>query len=876
MKRTLYLNSCSNPETYQRVAAHSQLRVITPTPQAARALRVPHQSIETLAQQSLSEKNIRVAPVLFAHRALRTAVSEVIETSDIVEIRTLAPALEAVLRAGINIDALKAIGSARTISLAAIASAYKARLRETGFIDPAEVLWQASHLQPERQSVLVYGYFHPCIDQLAFLDAMAGDGSIMMLPHPDAIFIDNQEGIEWLQQQGWQVEASAQVLSTLGEQLQACFINGTAVPSGIQSHIYPYLEAEVRGVLAQVKSLLSEGVAANEIVLAVRDDAFYGPTVLDVAWEYNLPVRALYAVPVISTRLGAWVQLLLEVIREKFPFESTAKLLSHPLCSGLPAEVWPEARKLHPSGLWAWQSLGVNLSLLDWPQQDTRAEWVQRLQDVLNKFDLRQRAGRWAQEIVAFYKLQDGLVNLAKPEEDISLEDFARDVIDSLALLTTPAQPGRGGVELHTPRSLFGASYQHVFVLGAVEGILPAPVQNDPVLDFHERKQLLRHGFRFEGAAQAARREEISFYALLQTATTTLTFSYPQLIGSEASFKSPYLARLGLEPVPPPPEPVASLEEARRIYLRRDGSPDDLVLPHAARAWAVEKRREGPEPPDEYDGVVSLPLNPATRVFSASQLTALGQCPFKWFANKVLKLADLEEAESDLSPLLKGNLYHRSLELAISNVLGAADLCQAGVEQLEGAFLQAEQNLKFPTLPAWNAQRFEHIKILSRAIQKPDFLQPGAEIFALETEFEGEWYGLKVRGRVDRVDRTPQGLILLDYKTSSLAPVGVKDDLGKASLDLQLPLYIHVAQTSLFPGEQVDGAYYYSLSKGKKLSKAKPSEETLHAIAQRVKTHLETGHYPVDPDIEQQACRSCPYDLVCRKGVRNSRKRGAV
>ncbi len=73
------------------------------------------------------------------------------------------------------------------------------------------------------------------------------------------------------------MEASPQVLPTLGEQLQACFLDGTVVPPGVQSHIYPHLEAEVRGVLAQVKSLLFEGVAADEIVLVARNDAFYGP-----------------------------------------------------------------------------------------------------------------------------------------------------------------------------------------------------------------------------------------------------------------------------------------------------------------------------------------------------------------------------------------------------------------------------------------------------------------------------------------------------------------------------------------------------------------------------------------------------------------------
>ena len=128
---------------------------------------------------------------------------------------------------------------------------------------------------------------------------------------------------------------------------------------------------------------------------------------------------------------------------------------------------------------------------------------------------------------------------------------------------------------------------------------------------------------------------------------------------------------------------------------------------------------------------------------------------------------------------------------------------------------------------------------------------------------------------MDRLDRTSQGLVLWDYKTGSSKPIGIKDESGKATLDIQLPLYIHVAPT-LFPGEPVDGAYYYSLSKGKNLDKAKPNEETLKAIAQRVKTHLETGHYPVEPDVEQKACRSCSYDMVCRVGARNSRNKGMV
>ncbi|MBR8836034.1 MAG: PD-(D/E)XK nuclease family protein [Stigonema ocellatum SAG 48.90 = DSM 106950] len=870
MKRLVYFNL---PHNYliQHLAKYPSLRVITPTSQAARALKVPHQSLETLAMQSLVVAGIRVAPILMALRLLHTAVSRVISTSDVEgTTRALSSAVKALLCAGINLESLAAVSSTRTQQLALLAQTYVSLLRERGMIDPAEVLWQGSGTTTKRQPVLIYGYFHPRIDQLNFLNAIADDGSVMVLPSPESsTFVDTQKAVEWLQHQGWEVQALKETHPSLGKQLQDCFVNGTIIPPEMKAHIYPHLESEVRGTLAQVKNLLSQGTPANEIVLVARDDTLYGPTVLDVAYEYKLPVRALYGVPLNTTRLGAWVELLLKVILEKFSFESTARLLRHPLCSALSAEVWQEARKQHPSDLLKWQSLSVNLSLLDWQHEDTRANWVERMQDVLNKFNLRQGAGRWAREIVAFYEFQEVLVDLSKPEEEvISLEEFAADVMGSLALVTVPAQPGRGGVELHTPVSLFGAKFQHVFVLGAVEGILPAPVQDDPTLDFYERKLLRLQGFDFEDAAQAARGEVISFYALLQTPTQSLTFSYPQMIGKEATLPSPYLSRLGLEVVQPPPLPVASLEEARQIYLRRETLPEDDVLLQAVHAWNVEKRREGANPYDEYDGVIGLPLDPDERVFSASQLTALGQCPFKWLAHKVFKLAELEEAEEELSSGLRGSLYHRSLELALLNT---SDLSRI-TENLETAFLQAEQDLQLPVLSAWESRRTEHLKVLDRACVQPDFCQPGAEFFHVEKEFAGEWYGLNIKGQIDRIDRTPQGLVLLDYKTSSQAPKGIQDESGKANVDIQLPLYIHFASTTLFPGETVHEAYYYSITKGKKLSKKQPSPETLQAIAQKIKTYLQTGYYPVKPDVDQHACQYCPYDLVCRQGSRQSRK----
>src|SRR3712207_7896029 len=47
-------------------------------------------------------------------------------------------------------------------------------------------------------------------------------------------------------------------------------------------------------------------------------------------------------------RVGSWLSLLLEAMVEGFPFEITARALSHPLGPGIPGRRWARARKVRP------------------------------------------------------------------------------------------------------------------------------------------------------------------------------------------------------------------------------------------------------------------------------------------------------------------------------------------------------------------------------------------------------------------------------------------------------------------------------------------------------------------------------------------------
>lgn len=863
-----------------------KLHYITPTPQAAKTLGVPHHSLEELARQICRQNGLAIAPILTAHRTLQNAIGTALNVTDADGIaRTWKGAVKSILRSGIDLETLESVNVGNCQQLARLTRTYQQQLKQIGTVDPVEVLWTASRLPVSPQPLAIYGYFHPQPDELAFVKAIASEGSIVVLPdescHP---FPQWQNAIETLLEAGWTLGAQPENLQGIFPQTPVRENAGSPQhPPSLSSVCYSYAnpEAEVRGMLCQIKQLLHEGVPAKDIVLVARDDAFYGPMVLDVAWEYELPVRALYATPLNTTRLGAWVRSLLEVIRTNFPFEPTAKWLSHPLASSRLQPVWTQVRQRHPHTLQQWQEwIDTDLSILKWKSRSARTDWVKRLREVLEVFEVRQRCNRWAREIIAYYKLEEALDAIAQPKDQrLKLEEFAREVTDTLNLLTVPAQPGRGGVELHSPKALSGARYPYVFVLGMAEGIFPAPLKDDPVLDFYTRKRLIRLGLPLEDATQVVRRESLSFEGLLEVATHTLTFSYLQRIGKEEMLPSPYLAKLNLKPHVAKAIAVASPEEARKVDLaglRDTGTAgrvafDDPVFDRAVRAWTVENRRETAMPDYEHNGAVAIAIDPQHHVFSASQLTQLGQCGFKWFAGYLLKLAELTEADTEFDGKLRGRFYHKTLELVVQKARGRANLRQGLLDALEEAFSEAEKSENLLGISTWDARRAEHLSLLRRTIAHDTFLSADTEVLGVELKFRGQWYGFNVEGIIDRIDSTPEGLHLIEYKNLSSKPTAAKDTSGKANLDVQLPLYQQVAAAALFPDRPVAQAYYYSISKQKKME-AEAEETQLKEFAHRIGHQLKQGHFPVEPDIEGKACQYCDRDLVCRKGVEGTGK----
>jgi superfamily I DNA/RNA helicase/RecB family exonuclease len=126
----------------------------------------------------------------------------------------------------------------------------------------------------------------------------------------------------------------------------------------------------------------------------------------------------------------------------------------------------------------------------------------------------------------------------------------------------------------------------------------------------------------------------------------------------------------------------------------------------------------------------------------------------------------------------------------------------------------------------------------------------------LERKFDIKIGEHHVRGRVDRVDRLPDGEHeLIDYKT------GERKSESDLESDLQLALY-RLAAREAWDIEAATGSYYYVLDAEKVAAPTKPDD------AERVeRTVLEVGEGILGQDFEPRpspaVCSWCDYRLIC-------------
>ena len=193
---------------------------------------------------------------------------------------------------------------------------------------------------------------------------------------------------------------------------------------------------------------------------------------------------------------------------------------------------------------------------------------------------------------------------------------------------------------------------------------------------------------------------------------------------------------------------------------------------------------------------------------SPTALETYYSCPYKNFMQQGLKLQEREEGV--MRPLDTGNFIHTVLQKLAPDI----GTCAGADEAKERAYAAAKALLEsgsYSSLTSSKSGRYTADELIKEAgeVTAGMYEQLANSRFTVEnTEWRCEINldgGVRIGGRIDRVDGCGDMVRIIDYKTGTVDSSVTKYYMG---LKLQLPLYL----TAAAMGRRAVGAYYFPAS----------------------------------------------------------------
>jgi ATP-dependent helicase/DNAse subunit B len=525
------------------------------------------------------------------------------------------------------------------------------------------------------------------------------------------------------------------------------------------------------------------------------------------------------------------------------------------------------------------------------------------------------------------------------------------------------------GLRVLEATDMRGLRFRAVFIAGLVEGGFPLRASRDWIYPHEERERLKRYGLTLEDISPATLlKEEHYFYQAACRATERLYLSRPLMLEDDSETVASYYIdelRRAVAPLKIDAETIRRDYEGRNLetvsstgelnvalvrqqerHIHRGQKQallpqprikrlltlarNDGFLSHSAlRRIEIERERAG-QLFGLYDGEITDPhlialLNQrfgADFVHSASGLSIYGNCAYRFFAQRVLKLEPRGEAALDLQAIDAGKLLHDILRRFFEQhrrqqlfKLDRDKLRQELADIADGVFDEHERVVPPLNKQIWKIDReirkilLDQVLLYELEIQEqgaaegvvPAYFEvafggiksgakdPSSKVAPLEltrSRFVGE-ETMKISGQIDRVDVARDNtLVAYDYKLSTGSS---KDDI-KSGRSLQLPIYLEALERLILPDYPIAGGGYYIIRGGnERRNRGLHRASQVHysgigsragaVIAdeewQKIRAEvigkiwnfldgMRAGQFVVNPSEKEKTCRFCDFAAVCR------------
>ena len=555
------------------------------------------------------------------------------------------------------------------------------------------------------------------------------------------------------------------------------------------------------------------------------------------------------------------------------------------------------------------------------------------------------------------------------PVENVRLSVFLQEVrraLNSQTQLLGAAD--RSGLRILEATDVRGLRFRAVFIAGLIEGGFPLRASRDWIYPHEERERLKEYGLTLEDISPATLlKEEHYFYQCACRATERLYLSRPLMLEDDSETVASYYVdelRRAVAPFIVEPETVRRDYEGRDLddisntttmsvalvrqeerhrhhVLRQNLVPlsrvrrlltlarNDGYISDAALARIVIERERSGLKFGPYDGQITDPrlLELLKQKFgsdfvhSASSLSVYANCPYRFFAQRVLRLEPRGEAALDLQAIDAGKLLHdvlrRFFEKHRREPLYKLDRKALRTELAgvaDAVFDEHERVVPPLNKQIWKIDREIRKILLDQVLlYELDLQEQSANRQMLPAYFEVAFGGarssakdpdstdaplelsretligeetIKISGQIDRVDvACDDTIVAYDYKLSTGAS---KWDITSGR-SLQLPIYLEALEKLILPDHPIAGGGYYIIRganerRNKGLYRATQldylnlraknsifSDEDWQQVREEVIAKvwmfldgMRSGRFIVDPSERQKTCRFCDYGAVCR------------
>lgn len=456
-----------------------------------------------------------------------------------------------------------------------------------------------------------------------------------------------------------------------------------------------------------------------------------------------------------------------------------------------------------------------------------------------------------------------------------TIEELSAAVRRWIATQTFEPRDEGVGIELLDDQAARYGLFDDLFIVGLIERDWPEAARRNIFYAPGLLKALGWPPERDRRAADDSRFLDLVASASGRVAVSTLTLDDENLVARSAQLDE--LPRLRLSTLPDGPAGSARILPEDVLTAP---APALEVLDPAVREWASLRMARPPAAAPEFHGAVG---RAESRAWSVSALETYLGCPFRFFAQHVLRLEEEPEDEEVMDPRRQGLFVHDVFEaffgewqeaghrsVTARNLDAARAMFTSVVDRKLGGIPEAEAGLERTRLLGSSAAAGLGDAVFRMEAERPTRVVERLLEHRLEGAFEIATpegpRTIRLRGKADRLDLLEDGTFrLIDYK------LGWPPSRSRA---LQLPIYGVCAEQRLrnHRGRAWTlGEAAYLAFKGPKrvvplFTGADRDKVLADAQARLVQVvdAIERGEFPPAPD-DIYRCETCTFTAVCRK-----------